>query len=105
MPAPVSNSVFPAWWPLSSRAEIVEFDLALIGSNEGLKKSTSAAMAPLAVVALDGIMRGAGSGSVYGTRRSGARISQTHTEVPCVNHGASPAFAIGVKRGRRSGYG
>ena len=42
-------------------------------SSEGERKFTSAVMAPLAVVALAGIILGAGRGSVYGTRRRGAR--------------------------------
>lgn len=41
--------------------------------REGERKSTSAAMAPLAVLALVGIILGGGRGSVYGTRRSGGR--------------------------------
>lgn len=41
--------------------------------RHGDKKSTSAAMAPLLVVALAGMIRGAGRGSVYGMRRRGAR--------------------------------
>lgn len=41
--------------------------------RHGDRKSTRAAMAPLLVVALVGMIRGAGKGSVYGMRRRGAR--------------------------------
>lgn len=44
-------------------------------SRQGFKNSTKAATAALAVVAPAGIILGAGNGSVYGTRSSGARIS------------------------------
>lgn len=70
MPAPVRRSVFAGrvlWGVNAGREE---------GDREGRhgdKKSTRAAMAPLLVVPLAGMMRGAGKGSVYGIRRRGAR--------------------------------
>jgi hypothetical protein len=67
MPAPVSNSVFP--FCRTPFADVVSFDDMLDRGtlecdNEGARKSNSAAIAPLVVFALLGMMVGSGSGSV-----------------------------------------
>lgn len=47
-----------------------------VWGSEGDRKATSAAMAPCVVDALGGIIRGRGSGSVYGTRRRGIALRE-----------------------------
>lgn len=80
MPAPVRSSVLPSLSPRSCRdiADERVWDGVVVDDSDGAKKSTSAAIAPLVVFALAGIMRGRGRGSVYGTRRRGiARTRKT----------------------------
>jgi hypothetical protein len=67
MPAPVSSNVFPSFLTpfteVFNREEILDCGVAL-APNDGARKSTSAAIAPLGVFALVGIIFGRGRGSV-----------------------------------------
>lgn len=65
------------------------------GARQGDKNSTKAATAALAVVAPAGMILGAGSGSVYGTRSTGARILQS-TVVNVVGNSAHQEMPASV---------
>jgi hypothetical protein len=71
MPAPVRRSVWALPLPLLF-LRLIPYECRAAG-NVGARNSASAAIAPAGLFARAGIIVGAGSGSVYGMRRRGAR--------------------------------